>query len=59
VIQFEVGYGKLAKRNLGEDKDEFLQTEEQAHNEKLFEKIKCNQIFWLTWNKTTSTWAFF
>jgi hypothetical protein len=59
VIQSKVGYSKLAEKDLGEDKEEFSKIEEHACNEKLFVELEHNQKFWFTWNRTTSTWAFF
>ncbi len=52
------GYSELVDINLGENQEELLQAKEQACNEKLFVELGCNQKFCLTWNRTTSMWAF-
>jgi hypothetical protein len=58
VIQSKVGYSELVDINLGENQKELLQAEEQACNENLFVELGCNQKICLTWNRTTSMWAF-
>ncbi len=55
MIQSEANYNELVDRDLSEDKEELLQVEKQAHNEKLFVELERNQKFWFTWSITTST----
>ncbi len=58
VIQSKANYSELIDKDLGEDEEELLQAEKQAHNEELFMELECNQNFSFTWNRTTRTWAF-
>ncbi len=49
----------IIDKKLGEDNKDIFQVELDAQQKQMLVQLEFNQKYWLMWQRSTSTWAFF